>query len=178
MSNIFNRYESNSESSWPEILADLRRLALDQWDFPPFAATGHYLEQLQRFILTKWEPGDLMPWVETLPYGIFLGDVMAQRFGAEWKFTELTPPTLTPEQVLNLEISLAHDGGRFRGRPMYRIGKFVQEPDKSLTSWFDGFEAVAEGRINFDHISAGQVCDTSPESHFVIKGISSHPDWD
>jgi hypothetical protein len=83
---------------------------------------------------------------QALPYGIVLGDVLVQRFGAEWHYSEFTPGEMTGEQVLNHAVILTDRwGAAWTHYPMIRVGKFVRDPRKSLTSVYDWCDAMRPG---------------------------------
>jgi hypothetical protein len=137
----------------------------------PIEATRHYLEKLEPSILNFFPPGYDMSAILTLPYGIVLGDVVVQRFGAKWQYGDFTPGIIDEKEIYAHEVRLEGKHGiAFRGRPMLRVRKFVRDPGANLTSWYDVFESVANGTFDVERLTKEGLTETSPESVAVYKG--------
>jgi hypothetical protein len=137
--------------SWEELFEVVRRYCHKQMTWlPPFAATGHYLDQLEQAIRSKWKLGERIPALDALLYGILLGDVVVRRFGAKWVYSKWTPKVLNGDDILDHIVELVgDDDGGFACKPVLTVVKFVDNPDHTLTSVYDCFEAVASGELSW-----------------------------
>jgi hypothetical protein len=98
-------------NSWKDIFDVVRQTSLNK--MPQFEATRHYVEQLERAIFTIRKPGDEMPAIETLLFGVLLGDVVVRRFGGWWHYGEFTPGTITNGQISAHVVRLDNRQGVF-----------------------------------------------------------------
>jgi hypothetical protein len=139
---------------------------------PGWHPSGHYREQLERAIRKLWKVGQDIPIIEALPYGILLGDVVVKMCGAKWRYSKWTPGELIADDIVTHVVVLSDKNGQeFQGRPISRVGRFVADPNKTLTSFFDGFDALARGELTLATLKqsvrpgtdAG-IVDLSPES--------------
>jgi hypothetical protein len=163
--------------SWQDIFDHWREHGFGKmpWLPGPFEPTGYYLEQLQEAIVKVFKPGEWIPAIESLPYGILLGDVVVQRFGAHWQYAEFTPGRMTSDQIYAHEVQLAdNQGAVFTGSPMRRVAKFVHNPAKSLTSWYDSFDTAASGNFDVERLTTEGFIETSPESVALYRIVEGH----
>jgi hypothetical protein len=151
-------------TTWQEMFYQTRSFAFRSKSLglpKPFEATGHYLERLERCILRHWRPGELIPFEETLPYGVLLGDVLAKRFGGKWQYTAFAFPQLLLD---NRVVMVDRTGADMVTVPFRTIGKFVANPNHTLTAVYDMCEAVLEGRLTIDDLQPDKPIDVSPET--------------
>jgi len=134
---------------WPEFFAALREDYIPIMGLPPFELTGHYLEKLERVIRERWQGPDI-PAIEAMPFGVLFGDVLVRKFKCHWRYSKWTPKVLDGNDILDHTVELVgDDDGRFACKPVLTVVKFVDNPDHTLTSVYDCFEAVANGELSF-----------------------------
>jgi hypothetical protein len=119
-------------TTWGELFQQCRDDGFPEVGLPaPIEYNRDYIMRLEQCIRRTWAVGESIPAVETLPYGLILGDVLVKQFRARWEYGPCTWPTMTGGQILSHHVVL----GGVSSFPFVRIGKFVADPSKTLTSF-------------------------------------------
>jgi hypothetical protein len=139
-------------NSWDDLFAEFRMRLVSKM-MPTFAPSGPVrkgLREIERSIRSNWSIGEKIPAFETLPYGIALGDLIAEKCGARWKYGPFTKDSICSDQLLACQVEIKG----WAGYPFVRIGRFIADPSKSLLSFYESFAAFATGQIEIDKLGA------------------------
>jgi len=138
----------NKMNSWEDVFAEFRMSLVSKMmpSFDPSGPARKRLRQIERSIRSNWSVGENIPAVETMPYGIALGDLIVEKCGARWEYGPFSQEALCIEHLVAHKVSI--DG--WSGYPFVRVGRFVADPSKNLMSFYESFS----GQIDIDKLGA------------------------